>query len=110
MCNISDHVVLSETGKSRLSKCKCCGHYTMIFNNVYISFNDNGFEGFKNMLKNLSDDDFNKDHPNGEKNVLLKNNRTNMGVSLSPQEVYEVLEILREAELFEEVFSILYSK
>ena len=110
MCKLTDHILLSETDKSRLSRCKCCGLYVMVFNNIYITFNEKEFVSFKWTLQRLSPEDFNKDHPKGAQHVLLKNSRTHIGVSFSRDEVEEVLKLMREAALFEEVFSILYAK
>ncbi|MEL6558524.1 MAG: DUF6686 family protein [Bacteroidota bacterium] len=110
MCNLTDHVLLSETQKARMSRCKGCGQYTLVYKNVYLTFNENEYQNFKTTLRGLKPADFNKDHPSGDLHVLLRNTKTHMGVSFSVKEVEEVLEIIREAELFEEVFSILYTK
>ncbi|MGB3463640.1 MAG: DUF6686 family protein [Cyclobacteriaceae bacterium] len=110
MCQTTDHIILSETEKSRLAKCKCCGSYVLIYNNVHISFVEEEYAKFAEILKNLQPADFSKEHPCGAQNVLLRNPGTNMGVSFSESEVEDLLKLIREASLFEEIFSILYTK
>lgn len=108
MCNLSDHVTFSETPNTRLSKCKCCGQYALVFNNLYLTFNKEQLGAFANTLKQLKPADFNKIHPSGEQHALLKNCRHHFGVSLSGPEASEIMEVIEEASLFEEVFAILY--
>jgi len=110
MCQPTDHVLLSETEKARISKCRCCGQYVLIYNNLYIPFNKDQLVSFTKTLRDLESSDFNKVHPNGQQHVLLRNCKSHLGVSLSRPEADEVLEAIREASLFEEVFSILYTK
>lgn len=110
MCQLSDHVLLSETETARVSKCKGCGQYVLVYNNLYMSFSREQMANFTKTLRDLKPEDFNKDHPSGQEHVLLRNCKAHLGVSFSRLQVDEVLEVIREASLFEEVFSILYDK
>ncbi len=108
MCDTPDHLTLSATDNARLTRCKICNMYTLIYNNIYLAFSAGEFHSFCNTLENLSDYEYNKVHPNGEAHVLLKNSVSHMGISFSVEDVQKIKALIHEAKLYEEVFSILY--
>ena len=81
--------------------------YNIIFKNVHLVFNESEYAKFRETLIYLDEYDYNKTYPSGE-SVLLKNTKSNIGIALTEKEVDQILHAYNEAQMFEEVFAILY--
>lgn len=107
MCATNSQITLSEYKNTIISRCRNCKMYNIIFRNVHLVFDENEYFKFKETLCNLYEEDYNKHYPTGQ-SVLLKNSKSNVGIALDKIEVEQILRAYNEAEIFEEVFAILY--
>ncbi|UII33581.1 hypothetical protein LVD17_07085 [Fulvivirga ulvae] len=107
MCDSKNYIVLAEEDPVRISWCKHCKTYSLVFGTSYLSLTKKGLSNFKNVLEGLKSRNFCYDHF-GTNKALLRNNRSSPGVYLTKQEVSSLLEIIEQGTALKEVYHILY--
>ncbi|MEM9337104.1 MAG: DUF6686 family protein [Bacteroidota bacterium] len=107
MCNTCNLINLSESRNSQISWCKHCKKYTLLYNNCCMAFNSREFKEFKSLLMNLKDVDYQYSFL-GKPHVLIKNNRAEIGISLTRKDTAILVEMITEALSINEVFGIIY--
>lgn len=108
MCKNKNSKTLFESGRNKISYCKGCKSYSLIFKTTCFSIPKEHFIEYLNLLKSLSPKDF---HYFIEDNyyTLIKNPMYPVGFCLSPEDVSSLIEMMEQARLVEEAFSILYN-
>ncbi|MEL6535625.1 MAG: DUF6686 family protein [Bacteroidota bacterium] len=108
MCHYSQHIFLAETFNAQITWCKVCQSYSMVYNNCALSFNQRELVQFKKMLGKLTCQDYNYSLM-GEQKVMIKNQKSAMGVCFSADEVEELKSLISEALTMNEVYGIIYT-
>lgn len=107
MCLQSNHIVLTESANGQVSWCKGCKNYSVIYNSCCFAFTDKELLKFKAVLEHLSPDDYHY-HFLDDTFVIIKHERTNMGITLRKNETKQLIALLEESLTIKEVFSVLY--
>ncbi|GAA0188152.1 hypothetical protein GCM10009122_45560 [Fulvivirga kasyanovii] len=107
MCDSKDYIVLAEEAPVRISWCKHCKTYSLVFGTSYLSLTKQGLSNFKEVLEELKGKNFCYDHF-GVNKALLRNNRSSAGIYLSKKEVSSLLEVIEQGTTLKEVYHVLY--
>lgn len=107
MCNLSQHIILSEVPNGQISWCKGCRTYSLIYNSCCLSFSGEKLILFREVLLGLSEEDFIYNFF-GRRMVLLKNQYALSGICLSREEVDLLEQMIGEALTIKEVFELVY--
>ncbi|WP_375578333.1 DUF6686 family protein [Marivirga tractuosa] len=108
MCENKNSITLFESGRNKISYCKGCKSYSLIYKTTCFSIPEAHYEEYHTLLKSLSPKDF---HYFIEENyyTLIKNPIYPVGFCLSPEDATSLIEMMEQARLVEEAFSILYN-
>ncbi|MEM7550988.1 MAG: DUF6686 family protein [Bacteroidota bacterium] len=105
MCDISNHLILSETDNCQITWCSGCRTYSLIFNNCCASFTEPEFKQYKCILDNLKTADFHYDLL-GKGHALLKNPKVNVGFCLTQDDATKLTDLIGQALVMSEAYQI----
>jgi len=107
MCENKNSITLFESGRNKISYCKSCKSYSLIFKTTCFSIPAAHYGEYHSLLKSLNPQDF---HYFIENNyyTLIKNPMYPVGFCLSPTDTETLIDMMGQAKLVEEAFSILY--
>ena len=108
MCQDLNHVVLTETEKAQVSWCKGCKNYSVLYNGCCLSFTEKEIAQFKDILHQLSDEDYHYNFLH-DHYALIKHNGCNMGIAINREDTQQLIMIIHEATSIKEVFGIIYN-
>ena len=79
----------------------------MIYGNCCIALNKREFEEIKGVLLGLRDEDF-MNYTSQKRQVILKNQKSRVGLVLTKENIEEMLYMLDEALTIKEAFGVVY--
>lgn len=106
MCQMNEQMALSGRAHTQVNWCACCCKYSIYYKNVCFGFSPHEFHDFKQVLGRLQAIHFHY-YLTNEPQVLLKQRNGTFGIFLSETEVHEIVQLLNEAALMHEVYTIL---
>ena len=98
MCVNQNEPSLSSSLNGQISWCKNCNHFSVIYKTTCMLFRKNDLKSFVGLLQSLQPEDFKYDFVHGSQ-VILKNNCSSVGLSLTMGETKELINLLSEAML-----------
>lgn len=105
MCQAQQQDSLSETHHGRITWCKSCRKYSLIFMTSCAVFEKDELSRFAELLCSLKVKDFNYEVA-GEARVLLKNHCSTVGLCLDMLQVIELQELVNRALLIHQVYAL----
>jgi hypothetical protein len=108
MCETRNSKTLFESERNKISYCHGCKSYSLIFNTTCFSIPQEHFEEFLTLIKSLQPKDYHY-LISGEPFTLIKNQMFPIGFCLSPTDAEALIDMMEQAKLVEEAFSILYN-
>ena len=103
MCDFNN---LSTSEYGFILRCKSCGHYQIGFGTTIFSLNKTDFEKFSLMITDLSQQNF-QDRKAGSRQLVLPTPYYGVSLLLSPEEILQVQNLIKEAEQEETMQSML---
>ena len=83
--------------------------YTIAYKTIVVPFSQKAFYNFEKVLRRLKADDYNLYHPQGMK-ASIRNYQSDLSISLTFDEVHDLLTMYRDVHLMEEIFGVLDRK
>ncbi|MFT4761632.1 MAG: hypothetical protein ACI9XO_004190 [Paraglaciecola sp.] len=98
MCKYS---ILAKKPNGMIRYCHECETYSLLFNNVLMSFDPNGFEGFKNTIYDCYEHNSEQHFPEHRnvKDITFNTQTKGMSLLFSTNEVATILSMMQDAEL-----------
>lgn len=107
MCEIKNHILLSESSNSQITWCKCCRSFSVIYNSCGASFMEQELIQFNQVLKNLRIEDFSYEIK-GNLHAIIKNPCSYVGFCLTKNEVGDLISLIDESLTVYEAFQVIY--
>ncbi len=106
MCIHPEHQPLSKSEEGQVYWCENCKTFTVVFHTSCMLFKPGDYERFITLLHSFGSADF-KYTIGADKKVLLKNNNSTVGLSLSKAESIKLFDLMSDAQLIHQANQLL---
>lgn len=106
MCASGHQQTLCKTATGSVHWCECCQSYSVIFGTTCMAMRPCDYKLFMELLQSLEPHDF-VYHFTAPEQIILKHNRTSVGLCLTPDQAGTLLDLMSQAALIEEAMRLL---